>query len=80
MAGFANVAQLAAANAAGRTHTCSLRKVPSQASVAGGWADLSMAAGNPKPQYYAATPLLLRFWTGSTASFMVTPRHPHPST
>ena len=57
MAGFANVAQLAAADAAGRTHACSLRKVPSQASVAGGWADLSMAAGNPKPQYYAATPL-----------------------
>lgn len=57
MPGFANVAQLAAADAAGRTHACSIRKVPSQASVAGNWADLSMAAGNPKPQYYAATPL-----------------------
>lgn len=52
-----NVAALAGAEAAGRTHFCSLRKVPSQASTAGHWVDLSMAAGNPKPQFYASTPL-----------------------
>ena len=57
MAGFRNVAAYAAAEAAGRTHFCSLRKVPSQASVSGNWVDLSMAAGNPKPQYYASAPL-----------------------
>lgn len=57
MTGFATVAQYAAADAAGRTHFCSLRKVPSQASVSGNWCDLSMAAGNPKPQYYASAPL-----------------------
>lgn len=57
MAGFRNVADYAAAEAAGRTHFCSLRKVPSQASVSGNWVDLSMAAGNPKPQYYASAPL-----------------------
>lgn len=57
MPGFLSVAQYAAADAAGRTHYCSLRKVPSQASVAGNWIDLSMAAGNPKPQYYASAPL-----------------------
>jgi hypothetical protein len=54
---FRNVGALAACEAAGRTHFCSIRKVPSQATVAGNWADLSMAAGNPKPQYYASTPL-----------------------
>lgn len=57
MPGFPNVSSLAACAAAGRTHFCSIRKVPSQTSVAGNWADLSMAAGNPKPQYYASTPL-----------------------
>lgn len=57
MAGFRNVAAYAAAEAAGRTHFCSLRKVPSQASVSGNWVDLSMAAGNPRPQYYASAPL-----------------------
>jgi hypothetical protein len=57
MPGFVNIAQYAAADAAGRTHACSIRKVPSQATTAGGWADLSMAAGNPKPQYWAATPM-----------------------
>ena len=57
MPGFLNVAQYAAAEAAGRAHFCSLRKVPSQASVSGNWCDLSMAAGNPKPQYYASAPL-----------------------
>lgn len=56
MAGFPNVAAYAAAEAAGRTHFCSVRKIPSQATVAGWWADLSMAAGNPPPNYYASTP------------------------
>jgi hypothetical protein len=57
MPGFFSVANYAAAEAGGRTHFCSLRKVPSQASVAGNWVDLSMSAGNPKPQYYASAPL-----------------------
>lgn len=54
---LANVAELGNAFDQGRTHFCSFRKVPSQATVAGWWADLSMAAGNPPPNYYAATPL-----------------------
>lgn len=54
---FRNIAALAGAYDAGRVHSCSIRKVPSQTTVAGHWADLSMAAGNPKPQYYASTPL-----------------------
>jgi hypothetical protein len=55
--GFNGARDLALAEQDGRTHFCSFRKVPSQASTALGWFDLSMAAGNPLPQYYAASPL-----------------------
>jgi hypothetical protein len=55
--GFTGIAEYAGAEAAGRTHFCSFRKVPSQASTAGWWVDLSMASGNPVPNYYAAAPL-----------------------
>lgn len=34
------------------------RKVPSQATTAGNWCDLSMAAGTPVPNYYASSPLV----------------------
>jgi hypothetical protein len=43
------------------------RKVPSQASVAGWWVDLSMASGNPPPNYYASNPTeaaTLNGWRG----------------
>lgn len=56
--GFANVGEYAAALEEGRTVSCSFRKVPSQASVASWWVDLSMAAGNPVPNYYASEPLV----------------------
>lgn len=55
--GFNGTRDLILAEQEGRTHFCSFRKVPSQASTALGWVDLSMAAGNPLPQYYAAAPL-----------------------
>lgn len=55
--GFNGTRDLILAEQEGRTHFCSFRKVPSQASSALGWVDLSMAAGNPLPQYYAASPL-----------------------
>lgn len=57
MTGFYNVRDYAAALSEGRAHTCSFRKVPSQASTARWWVDLSMASGNPVPQYYASSPL-----------------------
>jgi hypothetical protein len=57
MGGFLNMGVLSQAILAGKRHSCSLRKVPSQASVSGNWIDLSMAAGNPKPNYYASSPL-----------------------
>lgn len=58
MPGFQNLREYTDAFENGRTHFCSLRKVPSQATTAGWWADLSMASGNPPPNYYAATPLV----------------------
>lgn len=57
MVGFNGVSRLAAADDEGRVHTAHFRKVPSQASVAGWWVDLSMASGNPPPNYYVGTPL-----------------------
>lgn len=55
--GFSHVGELGRAHDEGRRHNCSFRKVPSQTTVAGNWYDLSLAAGNPKPNYYASTPL-----------------------
>lgn len=55
--GFIGTRDIGLAEQEGRTHFCSFRKVPSQASAARGWVDLSMAAGNPLPQYYASNPL-----------------------
>lgn len=58
MAGFANTLELVdALTDDGQSWIGSFRKVPSQATTAGVWADLSMAAGKPAPQYYAASPL-----------------------
>ena len=57
MRGFRTISEYAGAYEAGRTHWCSFRKAPSQASIAGWWSDLSMVAGNPKANFYASTPL-----------------------
>lgn len=56
--GFGSVKSYVDARLGGREHFCSIRKVPSQASTAGWWVDLSMAAGNPPPNYYASEPLV----------------------
>lgn len=69
MAGFRSVGAFADAYAEGRVHTCSLRKVPSQASVANWWCDLSMASGNPRPQYYFAAPLAAQTLDGYDGIF-----------
>lgn len=58
MAGFRNIRSYADCTLAGRTHTGHFRKVPSQTTVAGNWYDVSMAAGNPLPNYYASPPLV----------------------
>lgn len=69
MVGFNSHAELGRAFDEGRTHTAHLRKVPSQASVARNWVDLSMAAGNPKPNYYASTPLVAQTLEGFDGIF-----------
>lgn len=57
MPGFGSVRQYVDAIEGGQSSVCSIRKVPSQATIARQWADLSMAAGNPRPNYYASSPL-----------------------
>lgn len=69
MPGFRSVGAFADAYPEGRVHTCSIRKVPSQASVANWWCDLSMASGNPKPQYYFAAPLAAQLLDGYNGIF-----------
>ena len=49
---------------AGKKFSCSYRRVPTQASVAYWWSDLSMSPGFPPPNYYAATPLASALLSG----------------
>jgi len=53
----------------GRVHTCSFRKVPADASTALNWVDLSRAAGNPVPNYYASSPLQAKAFDGMDGIF-----------
>lgn len=48
----------------GRIHTVSYRKVPSQVSTAGVWCDLSMASGNPSPNFYSGNELTATHFEG----------------
>lgn len=57
---FSNVADIATSRTDGRTFRGPIRKLPSQASTAGWWVDLSMASGTPNPNYYASTPLVAK--------------------
>ena len=41
----------------GKQQISSFRKVSSQASTAGTWVDLSMASGNPSPNFYSGVSL-----------------------
>lgn len=59
MTRIANVGDLAESLTQGRTSFYTFRKIPTQASVAGWWVDMSMAGQNaPPPNYYAAEPLI----------------------
>jgi hypothetical protein len=55
---IANVSSWVNAATNGKIYSSTIRKVPAQASVAGWWVDLSMAAGIPTPNYYASEPLV----------------------
>lgn len=49
----------------GRINNVSFRKVPSQASTAGTWCDLSMASGNPSPNFYSGNELTATVFDGN---------------
>lgn len=56
---FKNFRTLGAAFDAGKTWISTFRKVPAAtATIAGQWFDYGYAAGNPIPNYYAASPLV----------------------
>lgn len=76
MPGFANYGEYAAAAVNGQTSVCSFRKVPSQATIANWWVDLSMAAGNPPPNYYASSPLVAATLDGFRGIFHGTDKAP----
>lgn len=64
---FYNVKEIVDAQLQGRTRQGTFRKSPSFLSTQGQWADLSMAAGEPKANYYASPALIaenLDGWAG----------------
>ena len=62
---FSGVGDIAESLTQGRTFRGPIRKVPSQASTAGWWVDLSMASGTPNPNYYASAPLVAATFDGN---------------
>ena len=57
MAGFKNIRQYVDQVNSGAYTISSFRKAPTQANTIGNWMDMSMASGNPVPNYYASSPL-----------------------
>lgn len=55
---FKRFADIVNAYNTGNSHYTSFRKIPSQATTARVWFDLSMSPWNPVPQYYAASPMI----------------------
>lgn len=65
MPGFNRLKEMKDAYESGKSQFSSFRKVPSQATTAGVWMDLSMTSGNPVPNYYAAAPLISKTLDGN---------------
>jgi hypothetical protein len=57
VAGFKSINAYVDAHLSGAFTISSFRKAPTQANAVGNWMDMSMASGNPVPNYYAASPL-----------------------
>lgn len=68
-AAFRTLNDLSNAYTAGRVHTCSFRKSFTTVVTAGWWHDLTREAGNPLPNYYAATPLAAAVLDGNKGIF-----------
>jgi hypothetical protein len=80
MPGFPSHRALIAANDAGKFTQFSFRKTPAVVTTAGIWYDMSMAPGNPIPNYYANTPLKAATLIGTEGIFhggSVTPSTKH---
>lgn len=69
MGGFKNVATLVDTELNGGYQISSFRKVPAIASTSGTWVDLSMATGNPKPNYYVGAELAATALTGTNGIY-----------
>lgn len=69
MPGFVNTRELAGSQETGRSSIFTWRKSPSQATTIGIWNDLSMAPGNPVPNYYASAPLVAATLPGREGMF-----------
>lgn len=69
MPGFANIAEYAQADLAGRSRFCSFRKAPANSTTTRWWQDFSMMPGNPPPNYYAASPLVAKTLDGFDGIF-----------
>lgn len=65
MSGFGSVRDLVLAEDNGQRSLFTWRKTPAQTTTQGIWTDLSMAPGNPIPNYYANTPLVAATLTGT---------------
>ncbi len=74
---FKRFADIIKAYDTGNSHYTTFRKIPSQATTAWVWFDLSMSPWNPVPQYYAASPMIGQvmslsnqwgFWHGGDVS------------
>lgn len=67
--GFARVKDIVDAFDEGRTWYQSFRKVSGLTTVQGQWCDLSMAPGNPRPNYYVGDALTAKTLTGNYGLF-----------
>jgi hypothetical protein len=67
--GFSNVKAVGDAIDLGQQNTYSWRKSPAQSTTLGIWNDLSMAPGNPIPNYYASSPLVAATLNGAEGFF-----------
>lgn len=55
--GFSSIKSFVNSMESGQTQITNFRKVLTYAGVNGVWTDISMSSGNPRPNFYAATPL-----------------------
>jgi hypothetical protein len=76
VAGFPNFKSIVDATLDGKLREFSFRKTPAVVTVAGIWYDLSMAPGNPIPNYYANTPLVAAVLNGNEGLFHGSPVTP----